>query len=148
MCKSMREGEGDTSKWRVFSHILHKAIATLHRRETIPKKGTKKLYSGLRGVHMDLKDMRSKNYHFITFVSASFDKEVAQSFKGGRGTLGMIMDLTSGLKKRDIAFADVSWISRFPDEKEVLFAPGAEWRGRISHEKGREHEQCVRIKYL
>ena len=65
-----------------------------------------------------------------TFISASRDKEVAAKFASGEGGTTRGAPKSHGLllkmrltKQRHPACADVAWLSKFPDEKEVLISP-------------------------
>ena len=57
----------------------------------------------------------------MTYVSTSWRKEVAQHFM--KGNDGMIITIDKEYKENtDVYCCDVSWISKFPDECEILFA--------------------------
>ena len=57
--------------------------------------------------------------YFKTYVSTSWKKEVAKAFMG-KGS-GMVIAFEKGIRKCWFC-CDVSWISKFPDECEVLFS--------------------------
>ena len=58
--------------------------------------------------------------YFSTYVSTSWQKEVAEEFMSDKG---MIMHFTESFKNNyRIKCCDVSWISKFDDECEILFA--------------------------
>jgi hypothetical protein len=64
-------------------------------------------------------------FHPSTFSSCTWDKAVAENFAGGEGSITILDDDAAG----DALFtrcnaADVSWISKFPDECEILFGKG------------------------
>ena len=75
------------------------------------------MYSGLNGVKMDRKTIE-KGY-FVTYVSTSWKKEVSKAFMGKKK--GMIIEFDQE-HKSGVRCCDVSWISKFPDECEILFA--------------------------
>ena len=54
---------------------------------------------------------------FITHVSTSRDRGLAERFMGKEG--GLLIEFQTHLN-----MGDVSWISKFPDEREVLYAAG------------------------
>ena len=77
------------------------------------------MYSGLNGVKMNTKSVKSG--YFVTYVSTSWRKEVSEAFMGDGD--GAIIRFDKDYKGDDcIACCDVSWISKFPDECEILFA--------------------------
>ena len=113
LCTSQRTGDYD--KWKWFDKCLHKAIVGLSHVE----QGRFSVYSGLSGVKMDQKVV-SRGY-FVTYVSTSWKKEVSEKFTGGKE--GMMICFDENFKDYfGIYCCDVSWISKFPDECEVLFA--------------------------
>ena len=56
--------------------------------------------------------------YFVTYVSSSWSKYVASRFMKGDG---MMIEIDKDYKKF-VTCCDVSWISKFPDECEILFA--------------------------
>lgn len=112
LSEATRTGEWD--KWPVFERILSGAIRRLSYREY----GEYPVYCGIKGV-MDfgLSDGKSKVVTLRTFTSTSWDIEQAKDYCGGKG---MILGFTSEVRRFG---ANVSWISKFGFEKEVLFPP-------------------------
>ena len=81
------------------------------------EKGSFTVYSGLNNVKLDKKSVRGG--YFVTYVSTSWEKEVAAEFMAGDG---MLIQIDEKFKNNNmICCCDVSWISKFPDECEVLF---------------------------
>eukprot|EP01084_Bolivina_argentea_P262098 443156_1 len=119
LCASQRNG--DYKKWKWFDYCLSYAIWNLSRREM----GSFPVYSGLQHVQMDKKEIKAG--YFVTYTSTSWNKEIATTFMGGNK--GMILKIDQTFKNHeDIACCDVSWISKFPHEYEVLFARSTSWR--------------------
>ena len=58
--------------------------------------------------------------YFVTYVSTSWRKEVSEAFMKGSGM--MIHFEEEYRNYGDVLCCDVSWISKFPDECEILFA--------------------------
>ena len=65
--------------------------------------------------------------YFVTYTSTSWSKAVATTFIGAKD--GMILQIDqkwrdegNWLMDKEVCCCDVSWISKFPDECEVLFA--------------------------
>ena len=113
LCKSQRDG--NFVKWKWFDLCLYGAIQKLSSRES----GKFGVFSGLGGVQLDSKKIKCA--YFKTYTSTSWSKKVAKDFMGG--DKGMILEIDSNYKDYDDVFCcDVSWISKFPDECEVLFA--------------------------
>ena len=68
-----------------------------------------------------------KSGYFITYVSTSWRKEVSKAFMKGDG---MIIEIDKKYKERvGVYCCDVSWISKFPDECEILFARSTAFMG-------------------
>ena len=118
LCASQRNG--DYHKWKWFDYCLWNAIKELSVRE----KGQYPVYSGLNGVKLESKTVASG--YFVTYVSTSWRKEVSEQFMGGEG---MIIHFDEAYKdSKWIRCCDVSWISKFPDECEILFARSLQFR--------------------
>ena len=99
---------------------LFDAIIALSDREI----GAFHVYSGLNGVKLDQK--RVANGYFATYVSTSWRKSVATDFMGDGN--GMIIKFDKGYKSDNYVYCcDVSWISKFDYECEVLFARSRYW---------------------
>ena len=112
LCKSQRKG--NYTKWKFFDYCLYTAIRNLSRAET----GKYPVYSGLNGVKMNTKHIA--NGFFVTYVSTSWKKEIGQAFMKDEG---MLIHIDEDYRDAsDVNCCDVSWISKFPDECEILFA--------------------------
>eukprot|EP01084_Bolivina_argentea_P075898 137541_1 len=112
LCASQRNG--DYNKWQWFDYCLYHAIEKLSHRES----GSFSVFSGLTKVKSDIKYI-NKGY-FVTYVSTSWNKQVAVSFMKDDG---MLIQIDKKLKEDyHTKCCDVSWISKFPDECEILFA--------------------------
>ena len=95
--------------------LLYEAINKLSYKET----GSFPVFSGLNGVKLDQKRIWSG--YFVTYTSTSWRKEVSEQFMGGNQ--GMIIEIGEKYKNdRYVNCCDVSWISKFKDECEILFA--------------------------
>ena len=70
-----------------------------------------------------------KSGYFVTYTSASWIKDVALTFMGGdNGGKGMMIQFDKEYKAdRSVYCCDVSWVSKFPDECEILFARSLTW---------------------
>eukprot|EP01083_Nonionella_stella_P172758 593862_1 len=112
LCTSQRNGDYD--KWKWFDHCLFWAINSLSERE----RGNYKVYSGLKNVKLKQKQVTGAG--FPTYTSTSWCKDVAVAFMQGKGMI-IEMDATF-VKDGRVGCCDVSWISKFPDEAEVLFS--------------------------
>eukprot|EP01084_Bolivina_argentea_P017223 32173_1 len=112
LCASQRND--DYKKWKWFDHCLWNAIQQLGDKET----GSYKLFTGLNKVKLDKKEI--KKGYFPSYTSTSWIKEVSLRFMNGDG---MIIEIDEEYRSnRKIFCCDVSWISKFPDECEVLIA--------------------------
>ena len=126
MCACQRNKDYD--KWRWFDLCLGLGIMTLNFRE---KGGVHKLYSGLKNVK--LTKSRVFEGHFVTYVSSSWRREVAESFAENSG---MIIEFDKNYRSTFGVFCcDVSWISKFGDnESEVLISRSCSFLGKFSME--------------
>eukprot|EP01084_Bolivina_argentea_P308943 534329_1 len=116
LCSSQRNG--DYLKWKWFDYCLFHAISRCSKWES----GDFAVYSGLNNVKLATKC--KKFCFFATYVSASWNKNVAQSFMKDNG---MIIEIDSSFKENDwVQCCDVSWISKFSDECEILFQRGGD----------------------
>eukprot|EP01083_Nonionella_stella_P291268 991166_1 len=112
LCESQRDG--NYKKWHWFDFCLYNAIYKLSQLESAECK----LFSGLCGVNFDVKNI-SKGY-FVTYVSSTWNKDVAMGFVGAEG---MIIEIDQSIQSdKHFVCCDVSWISGFPHECEILIA--------------------------
>eukprot|EP01083_Nonionella_stella_P184272 668481_1 len=118
LCSSQRQG--DYKKWKWFDCCLFQGIKKLGFRE----QGMYKLYSGLSGVKVNQKDVISG--YFPTFTSSSWSKVIAQMFMSQKSDKGMIIEIDEEYRNTmGVLCCDVSWISKFSDECEILIARSA-----------------------
>eukprot|EP01084_Bolivina_argentea_P266889 452858_1 len=112
LCKSQRNG--DFRKWKWFDYCLYKAIYKLSSSED----GAFDVYSGLTNVQLNKKSVQCG--YFTTYTSTSWNKTVAKKFMGDKG---MIIKIDTSYKNSyRVKCCNVSWISPFPDECEILFS--------------------------
>eukprot|EP01084_Bolivina_argentea_P289449 497061_1 len=122
LCKSQRNG--DYNKWKWFDYCLYHAIRDLGGKEVAKYK----LFSGLSGVKVDKK--RVVSGYFPTYTSSSWNKMIAKMFAQMQSDKGMdkgiVLEIDEEYRNgRGITCCDVSWLSKFPDECEVLIARSA-----------------------
>ena len=117
LSKSQRQGKV-SQKWRYFDYFLNISIEKLHNHE----KHNENIYTGVCGVAVDFTDIeKRKTVSFKSNVSFSTDLKIAQEFKGDEGIiLGLNMQRSIFCKIGLFYGCDVSWISGFPHEKEIL----------------------------
>ena len=119
LCDKQRNNDYMTWKW--FDYCLYSGIEALSGTEC----GQFQVYSGLNGVKVD-RQYVSVGY-FKTYVSTSWRKDVAERFMGGGE--GMMLSISEYYKNGNgVNCCDVSWISKFPDECEILFARALFWQ--------------------
>eukprot|EP01084_Bolivina_argentea_P294372 506479_1 len=129
MCAKQRDSDYDTWKW--FDLCLYTAIDALWRRET----GKYKLYSGLANVKLN---SSSINGYFLTYTSTTWNRNVALRFIKQYGDTGMLIEMDDNFRNKSFnRCCNVSWISKFPSECEVLLARGGQfvdkWDVEITH---------------
>ena len=127
LCQSQRDGSC-TNKWQCFDYSLRQAISILGQYEIHEAN----IYTGLAGVLLDINKLYAQGpescyLNFKTNVSFTRDLSVAREFRGGEGLILGInwqrakMENLIQHRINPWCFAcDVSWISRFPTEQEVL----------------------------
>ncbi|ETO07578.1 hypothetical protein RFI_29813 [Reticulomyxa filosa] len=106
-------------KWMWMDNLLRKAISHLSLRERREESDIV-LYSGLKEVRLDIIDKKIKAGYFISHVSTSDDLQVAEFFRGGKGCI--LKFHPSMRRATNIESCDISWISPFKNEREILFA--------------------------
>ena len=112
LCESQRGG--NYTKWRWFDLCLYNAIEKLSKME----EGRFNVYSGLNQVKLDAKVVTTG--YFVTYVSTSWNPNIAKQFTNNDG---MLIKFDKSFKDTIwIYCCDVSWISKFHDECEILFA--------------------------
>ena len=111
LCQSQRNG--NHSKWKIFDSLLYDAIFKLSLKEKLLNC---KLFSGLRNVQTDTKKMLS--CYFPTYVSTTFNKDVAMAFIQSNG---MLIEIDADVCQ-ELVCCSVDWISKFHDECEILIA--------------------------
>ena len=111
LCKSQRNG--NYMKWELLDITLYRAIKKLNERERFIKGGVK-LYSGLNNVQLSQKKIDI--CYFPTYISTSYVKDVSMSFMKQNG---LLIEMDNNIINKFIC-CNVTWISKFPDECEVL----------------------------
>ncbi|ETN98355.1 hypothetical protein RFI_39156 [Reticulomyxa filosa] len=106
-------------KWHYLDFFLHVAIRILHFHER-REESEMEFYCGLKGVRFENIEKEIKFGYFISHVSTSDDIQVAKMFRGDQGC---ILHFHSSMRRAlGIFSCDVSWISPFKHEREILFA--------------------------
>ncbi|ETN98281.1 hypothetical protein RFI_39226, partial [Reticulomyxa filosa] len=105
--------------WPYLDYYLQEAIMILHSHERREEESID-LYCGLRGVRLENIEKEIKSGFFISHVSTSNDIQVAQTFRSDQGC---ILHFHPSMRRaRAILNCDVSWISPYKHESEILFA--------------------------
>jgi len=107
-----------TSIWVISSAIIKLSKTTV----------VQPVYRGVTGMTLPTIFKKKDEYGVIggvelAFISATTDRTVAQNYAGKGGSekkLGIVLEIQPGLVDRA---ADLSWISQYPFEQQVLFAP-------------------------
>ena len=103
-----------TTIWAINSAIVKLGKLTVADR----------VYRGVsgRGLPRDLRPQRGQGVTGgvdVAFLSTTRDREVAMRYAGREG-FGLVLEIQQGLIDRG---ADLSWLSQYPFEREILFAP-------------------------
>ena len=108
------------NRYTTTLHALNSAIIKLSKLTVASN-----VYRGVAGGRLPAA-LRQRNEHGVrggvdlAFMSASTDRSVALHYAGEGGGPAVALELRQGLVSRG---ADVWWLSQFPHEREVLFAP-------------------------
>ncbi|ETO34966.1 Pfs, NACHT and WD domain protein, partial [Reticulomyxa filosa] len=103
--------------WPYLDWYLIEAIAILHSHER-REESDMELYCGLKGVRLENKEIKSG--FFISHVSTSDDIQVAKMYRNHQGC---ILHFHPSMRRAFSIFScDISWISSFKHEREILFA--------------------------
>lgn len=121
MCKAQRSDDYATWKW--LDYLLQSAIQKLSERES----GDFPAFSGVDAVQMDVTEDEG---YFPTYVSTSRSESQASRFIINNNSMMLHFD-PSFKDDRHNKWADISWISKFRVEDEVLFARSTSVLGRI-----------------
>ncbi|ETO34246.1 hypothetical protein RFI_02848, partial [Reticulomyxa filosa] len=105
-------------RWCYLDYYLQEAIMVLHNHEKFEEHETE-LYCGLKSVRLEnIEEIKSG--FFISHVSTSDDIEVAKMYRSGQGC---ILHFHPSMRRSPyIISCDVSWISPFEHEREILFS--------------------------
>ncbi|ETO22055.1 hypothetical protein RFI_15148 [Reticulomyxa filosa] len=105
-------------KWKSLDKCLQSAIMILHTHERREEENIE-LYCGLKGVRLK-NEKEIKAGFFISHISTSDDLQVAKMFRTDQGC---ILHFHSSMRRANlIDSCDVSWISPYKHEREILFA--------------------------
>ena len=112
LCASQRAG--DYTKWKWFDSYLFEAICKLSERE----RGAFTVYTSLNKCMLNRSEVECG--WFPTYISTSWDEQASLDFIE---ETGMLIEIDRAFKDLpNVHCCDVSWISKFPDEAEILFA--------------------------
>ena len=116
-CLSQRDGSFE-KKWFYLDNRVNSAIHMLSKFEA--SHGT--IYTGLCDISLRLDKRKLKQIvGFKTNVSFTTDYQVAEEFRGSNGIIIQLDTAKSfWIKQEKFGLCDVSWISEFPQEKEIL----------------------------
>eukprot|EP01084_Bolivina_argentea_P073058 132608_1 len=103
---------GNYSSWKIFDKLLFDAIYKLKDRET----GNYELYCVVNNIQMTQTVI--KNGIFPTYINTTFKKENVLNIIQDNG---IIIEMNKSFRINSIC-CDVSWISLFPDECQVIIA--------------------------
>ena len=76
------------------------------------------------------------------FMSTTTNREVALGYASG-GTVGIVFEIAQGMVDRG---ADISWLSQYPHEAEILFVRGQPRRPRTPCLMGFRSPHCCRCR--
>jgi len=124
------EKAAGTLPWESARAQCNKYVTTLHAiNSCIVKTGKltrcSKVYRGMSGMALPDQFWR-ENAHGVrggvenAFMSTTLSRDVAMGYAGGTGRAGLVFEVQMGMIDRG---ADISWLSQYPHEREILFGP-------------------------
>ena len=113
------------TKWKIFDCLVDKGIQRLATFE----KHYENIYAGICDVFYKFRNDGNDVVHFTTTVTFTRDLNVAKNFRGSSGMIiGLNLQRSFAFVNSQSSACDVSWISKFPNEKEVLCTRGSQIR--------------------
>ena len=145
LCESQRDDTWE-KKWEYFDVGLDTAIHELSRHEIHEEN----IYTGLAGIFLDVnqlycRGLGSLTFYFKTYVSFTRDLRVATEFRGGEGLIIGVNLYQSWMwmDKNNVRACDVSWISKFPHEQEILVSTESPFQPCLSKFKQIGNKQWI-----
>ena len=160
MCKAERSG--DYATWRWFSYLLYGRLSARCRTITdvvaysgecvsepvsdLRHCSERPLTRSVRRVRIVVGIPRTRLVErpegglirLTTHTSTSRDRRVAERFMGDDG--GMLVEIR---RQQRLTAADVSWVSKFPSERETLFRGGGGYGYEVRSVESRGGKQLV-----
>jgi len=129
------------NKWKWFDWCLSEGIALLSKHE--PKeKNPCILYCGLNQVQL-INTKEIKEGYFLSHVSTSPDRRVAEFYKG---EFGCILEFDPSMRNNHyIHSCNVQWISPYKQEQEILFSRSYGIKKKSSSNKRRRRRKSRKI---
>ena len=118
LCLSQRNNTCD-KKWPMFDYLLNDAINILSRFE----EHWENIYTGVCGIFYKFtNDYCIRDIVFCKAnVSFTTDLQIAKQFRGSSGMIiGLNLKRSFAAIRGEFSACDVSWISKYPNEKEIL----------------------------
>ena len=116
------EAKARANTYKTTLHVLNSAIVKLSKLTV-----ARKVYRGVAGGYLPATFLAPNEYGVrggidVAFMSTTLDKDVALRYAAQSGTErpGVCFCIQQGMVDRG---ADISWLSQYPHEQEVLFAP-------------------------
>ena len=108
-------------------HVLNSAIIKLSKLTRVTKVYRGLASGGLPDAFWNADRHGVRGGVENAFMSTTTSRDVALKYAGG-GSGGIVFEIEQGMVSRG---ADISWLSQYPHEKEIVFAPlaGIELRG-------------------
>ena len=109
-----------TNTYITTLHVINSSIVKIGRLTTACR-----VYRGYSGMALPPEFWAPNEYGVVggvesAFMSCSAERDVAMTYAGSRGGMGIVFEVAQGMVDRG---ASIEWLSQYPHEREILFGP-------------------------
>ena len=118
---SFEQAKKNLNKYTTTLHAINSAIVKLGKLTVATK-----VYRGIAGMKLPDEFWQANDYDVKggvepAFMSTTLEENVAMGYAAGDGSkMGIVLEIRQGMVNRG---ANISWLSQYPHEQEILFGP-------------------------